>query len=100
MDLKEDGLALIYVPCSPRARGWTGGHQQGAQERRGVPRVRGDGPVDEAGEGVLLLRVPRVRGDGPKGSLRRSLRMTAMLTADVDDADRAEGAMRGIQSLA
>jgi hypothetical protein len=28
------------------------------------------------------------------------LRMTAMMTADVDDVDRVEGAMRGIQSLA
>jgi len=28
-----------------------------------------------------------------------TLRMTAMMTADVDDIDRAEGAMRGNQSL-
>jgi hypothetical protein len=27
------------------------------------------------------------------------MRMTAMMTADVDDVDRAEGAMRGSQSL-
>jgi hypothetical protein len=30
---------------------------------------------------------------------RDRLRMTAMMTADVDDIDRAEGAMRGNQSL-
>jgi len=34
-----------------------------------------------------------------KRCLGVTLRMTAMMTADVDDIDRAEGAMRGNQSL-
>jgi len=45
---------------------------------------------DAAGE--LLLGLEVVEQQLP-------VRMTAMMTADVDDVDRAEGAMRGSQSL-